>query len=354
MLGQAHTPRRRIIPLAAIALAVLAVPAVGGADSTGHGAQVRSAATLRSENTRIATKARAAVLELYSLDQRLGTARSSLAALQQQQADLNAQRASLAHERALARRSTARAQTRLGDRLRELYEQGGVEPLEVVLGAKSLDEALSSLDSLSRMSSQGQEILQQLHSARHELRSAAVQLARRDAALRAATVQARLTAAALEQTTAARSHYLSSLAATRRLNNAQIATLVASADAARVRSVHLEARASSSSGATSLASFSPASVAPPAPAADGRVLTVSATAYSLPGHTAIGLPVGWGVVAVDPSLIPLGTHMTIPGYGEAIAADTGSAVLGAKIDLWFPSLAQANAWGRRTITIVLH
>jgi len=294
------------------------------------------------------------VLELYSLDQRLGTARSSLAALQQQQADLNTERASLAHERALARRSTARAQTRLGDRLRELYEQGGVEPLEVVFGAKSLDEALSSLDSLSRMSSQGQEILNQLHSARHELRSTAVQLARRDAALRDATVRAQLTAAALEQTTAARSHYLSSLAATRRLNNAQIATLVASAHAARVRSAHLVARRASS-GATSLASFSPtSSVALPAPSAAGRVLTVSATAYSLPGHTAIGLPVGWGVVAVDPSLIPLGTHMTIPGYGEAIAADTGSAVLGATIDLWFPSLAQANAWGRRTVTIVLH
>ena len=50
----------------------------------------------------------------------------------------------------------------------------------------------------------------------------------------------------------------------------------------------------------------------------------SAVAYSLPGHTASGLPVGWGIVAVDPSVIPLGTHMTVPGYGEAVAADTGS------------------------------
>ncbi len=43
--------------------------------------------------------------------------------------------------------------------------------------------------------------------------------------------------------------------------------------------------------------------------------------------------------------------MTIPGYGEAVAADTGGAVIGATIDLWFPTLAQANAWGRRTVTI---
>jgi 3D (Asp-Asp-Asp) domain-containing protein len=81
---------------------------------------------------------------------------------------------------------------------------------------------------------------------------------------------------------------------------------------------------------------------------------VTATGYSLPGHTATGLPVGWGVVAVDPSVIPLGTRLTVPGYGEAVAADTGSAVRGATIDLWFPTLAQARAWGRRTVTVILH
>jgi 3D (Asp-Asp-Asp) domain-containing protein len=46
--------------------------------------------------------------------------------------------------------------------------------------------------------------------------------------------------------------------------------------------------------------------------------------------------------------------MTIPGYGEGVAADTGSAVQGAAIDLWFPSEAEALAWGRRTVTITLN
>ena len=84
------------------------------------------------------------------------------------------------------------------------------------------------------------------------------------------------------------------------------------------------------------------------------IITVTATGYSLPGHTATGLPVGPGIVAVDPSVIPLGTRMTIPGYGEGVAADTGSAVQGLTIDLWFPTLADALAWGRRTVTITLH
>jgi 3D (Asp-Asp-Asp) domain-containing protein len=53
-------------------------------------------------------------------------------------------------------------------------------------------------------------------------------------------------------------------------------------------------------------------------------------------------------------VIPLGTRMSIPGYGTGVAADVGSSVSGAMIDLWFPSDAQARAWGRRTVTIQLN
>ena len=49
-----------------------------------------------------------------------------------------------------------------------------------------------------------------------------------------------------------------------------------------------------------------------------------------PGHTARGLPVGWGIAAVDPSVIPLGTRFIVPGYGDAVAADTGWAIVGAR------------------------
>ena len=71
-----------------------------------------------------------------------------------------------------------------------------------------------------------------------------------------------------------------------------------------------------------------------------------------PGPT--GIPVGWGVAAVDPGVIPLGTHLTIPGYGEAVAADTGGSIVGGRIDLWFPTCAQAGGWGSRSVTIALH
>lgn len=83
-------------------------------------------------------------------------------------------------------------------------------------------------------------------------------------------------------------------------------------------------------------------------------LKVDAVAYSLPGSTALGIPVRRGVVAVDPNLIPLGTRLHVPGYGRGIAADVGWAIRGRVIDLWFPTLAQARNWGRRTVTITVY
>jgi 3D (Asp-Asp-Asp) domain-containing protein len=83
-------------------------------------------------------------------------------------------------------------------------------------------------------------------------------------------------------------------------------------------------------------------------------LKVDAVAYYLPGKTAFGVPVRKGVVAVDPKLIPLGTKLHVPGYGPALAADVGYAIKGRVIDLWFPSTAQARAWGRQTVTITVY
>ncbi len=71
------------------------------------------------------------------------------------------------------------------------------------------------------------------------------------------------------------------------------------------------------------------------------------------GYTAMGLKAQYGVVAVDPRVIPLGTRLYIPGYGFAIAADTGSAIIGDRIDLCFDTAAQAQNWGVRPITVYI-
>jgi cystine transport system substrate-binding protein len=344
-----------LLPFAAFALVVLAAPALGLAGST-QSASTQSASTLRAQNLQLAAKKRAAVLQLYSLQEQLSATQVRIASLNQKADSLRAERASLVHQLGIAKAGSRIAQAQLARRLRMLYEQGNVEPLEIVFGAKNLDEALSSLDNLSRVTGQSEDVLRQLKTARVQLAATSSKLAARQRALTSARQQAQAQAAALAQTRAARASYISSLAARRRLNESQISSLVAAAQVAQARTERLAtaAEASPPASASGSASLASATVAPPAPVAGAHELTVTATGYALSGTTATGLPVGWGVVAVDPSIIPLGTHMTIPGYGEAVAADTGGSVAGATIDLWFPSTAQANAWGRRTVTIVLH
>jgi 3D (Asp-Asp-Asp) domain-containing protein len=340
-----------MLPLAAIVLAVLVAPAVVGANPS-H----RSDA-LRARAEALAAKSHAAALDLYSLDQRLAQARTHLGALERQQASLRSQRASLRHQIAVARRGTRIAQVRIAERLRTLFEQGNVSSLEILFGSKSLDDALTALDNLDRTTLQDEEVLRQFEAAHARLASASAALARRESALAAATAGARATAVSLEQTRAQRSAYIQSLASQRRMTQRQIVDVVAAAHAAQLRTQQL-ARVTTADATARVAAAPAATIsAPPAgaatPFAGARTLTVVATGYSLGGATATGLAVGWGVAAVDPSVIPLGTHMSVPGYGDAVAADTGGAVVGTTIDLWFPTVAQANAWGRRTVTVVL-
>ena len=96
------------------------------------------------------------------------------------------------------------------------------------------------------------------------------------------------------------------------------------------------------------------------PAAQGKTLVVSATAYSrheagLSNFTATGidLSVNPMVIAVDPSVIPLGSLVSVPGYGIAIAGDTGGAIVGNKIDLHMEDLNAALSFGRQTLTITI-
>lgn len=83
------------------------------------------------------------------------------------------------------------------------------------------------------------------------------------------------------------------------------------------------------------------------PASAGR--PASDPAY---GRTATGVQVTYGVVAVDPDIIPLGTRMFIPGYGYAVAADTGGAVQGYIIDLGYPD-GVAVDWSSRWLDIYI-
>jgi 3D (Asp-Asp-Asp) domain-containing protein len=238
----------------------------------------------------------------------------------------------------VARAGLRISQRRLAERVRALYEQGKPEPLAVILGAQTLDDAVSGVEHLSRMADDDRRYIERARGARKNLIAVTARLAQREAeneSLRAAASEAAATLIRARQQKLAR---IASLAALRDGNGQRISALEANARS-------LTSLASAPAGSSTVLA---------APSSTGaRLLTVVATGYSLPGRTASGIPVGPGIVAVDPSVIPLGSTMTIPGYGQGVAADTGGAIQGARIDLWFSTHAEALAWGRRSLTIAV-
>jgi 3D (Asp-Asp-Asp) domain-containing protein len=302
------------------------------------------------------SKTRSALLDLYALDSRLHAAQAQLATLQSQAARLRTEQTLLSQQLSSTRRTLQSSQERLGANLRTLYEQGEIDPLAIVLGAQSLDDALTKLDDLTRVAEQSHAVVAVTSAAQVKLSRLRSTLAERRARLDAAVAAARGTADELAAAHAERVAFIGSL----RLKARRLAALQATAQRVEAKSQVLQAAAAqpvepaAGTEPAPPATTPAAAPAPTTPLRGGKTMTVSTTGYALPGRTATGIPVGWGVVAVDPSVIPLGTRMTIPGYGEGVAADTGGAVRGATIDLWFPTHGQALAWGRRTVTITLH
>jgi uncharacterized protein YabE (DUF348 family) len=81
---------------------------------------------------------------------------------------------------------------------------------------------------------------------------------------------------------------------------------------------------------------------------------MQATAYTYTGsHTATGNNPAVGMVAVDPTVIPLGSKMYIEGYGYAWAADTGGAIKGNVIDVFLEEQSQCVKWGRKTVKVYI-
>jgi 3D (Asp-Asp-Asp) domain-containing protein len=333
-------PRTRSAARLAGASAALVLAGVSAAAAAGP------VGSLQKQVSSLQGRTHRALLDLYALDTRLQTAQSRLTSLQAQAQRLRDQQALLRVRLVAAKHTLTVSRRALGVNLRLLYKQGDVSTLAVVLGAENLDEAVTKLDALTTMADESKKIVEATSAAQLRLVNLRRSLLARSASINAAVRDAQQTTHALASARAARLSFISQLRGQQRLKQTQISALQTAAK-------RVERKSNAIQAAALVTVESPvASTAPPATA--GRTLTVNSTGYALPGRTATGIPVGWGVIAVDPSVIPLGTRLTVPGYGEGVAADTGSAVRGATIDLWFPSLGQARAWGRRTVTITLH
>jgi 3D (Asp-Asp-Asp) domain-containing protein len=296
----------------------------------------------------LAATKRAAAVELFATEVALSRARAEADRQARLQRSLAASRARLQERSRIVRRSFEATQARIGRLLRQLYVEGEADPIEVVLGARSLDAVLEGVDALQRATRRNRALAVQ---ARSHARALAEQLGRlKLAETELAKTRRRADAAAARLADAAAEKRAVVVALERR-HDLTAARLAAEARVAEEAAEHVEAAAPHA--AETLPIDVPATGDEPV-AGGTQALVVDAVAYHLPGRTASGLPVGVGVIAVDPSVIPLGTRVFVPGYGPAVAADTGAAIKGNIIDLWMPSTAAARAWGRRTITITVY
>lgn len=333
---------------------VLLIPTAGLADDP---------ATLRAEGDELAAAQQEARLDLFALQSKLARAESALADVRRRLGALERERSSSRRQLAVARRTLAEAEGRLADQVRALYVSEQPDVLAVLLGAGTIEDAIDGLDSLHRAADATNGVLEAAQAARVRVAALLRRQTRRRDELRRLTAAATARSRELASAAADRRAYISQLQAERVLNEQEIAEAVAAAEAAQsaasVQTAVAETAPSVGSiGAQVVSEAAPPPSPQPSPQAavvpSGKTLTVVATAYTLRGTTATGIPAGPGVVAVDPTVIPLGTRMTIPGYGEGVAADTGGAIKGLRIDLWVSTLAEAAPWQWKTVTITLH
>jgi 3D (Asp-Asp-Asp) domain-containing protein len=303
----------------------------------------RQRATLRANDTGVSRAEQRTLLELYALETQLARARARVRAVARRQVALQRLGETLQIEAASVTQSMADAQTELQQQLRALYEQPSPDPIAVVLGAQSLDDAVTSLDNLRRVTQQSHALLDETVTTRARLATLLARLDSQRERLAGLRAVADAEAARLDGAAAERRATIAALERKRTVNRAALTALDTRARAAAHTTL------TSASAPEPAASSAADTVAPVT--GDTHALSVLATAYALTGHTASGLPVGPGIAAVDPSVIPLGTRFDVPGYGVAVAADTGPGVRGAMIDLWFATEAAARAWGRRNVTI---
>jgi 3D (Asp-Asp-Asp) domain-containing protein/peptidoglycan hydrolase CwlO-like protein len=335
--------RARLVGVAALVVAATCVTSANGAK-----AATASPASLTAQERQV-------LYDLYADDTAIARARTAADGATAQVAGIERRLAHARLEASLARRALQSAQSRLALRLAAWYRQGSPpDAVEIFLGAGSLSSAIDQVKLWHSATRMDRSVIVQTTLARARYRTATRSLtsARTTAPAQhdALIVQIRQ----LEQARGAKAALLASLRRRARAGRARaaarrrIVVLVHRAQRATRRSTALTPPPPSEEPTPQVQLAPPA---PPAPVHSGGSLTVGSTAYALPGTTATGLPVGQGVCAVDPSVIPLGTRFDVPGYGSCLAADTGSAVVGNRIDVWVATEAAAVAWGRRDVTI---
>ena len=271
-----------------VVVAVLATVA-GATVPAAAGAQPKSAADLRRAEAREAAQERSAELELYAIETRLASSRSELERVRAFASAVERRHGAAQRSVSVAQLQLEVADRFLAERLLALYQQGEIDPLAVLFGAESLDQAIDGLEGLSTLAAQDSRLAAQTRAWKHRARAEARRLEREVAALRRAERAAAANAAALDRDVAARRAYLAELRERRQLTGSQIAEADAKARAAQRKARTLTPTAAPIAAAAAPApeTGAPAPFVPrvdvaPTPSGGSRTFTVVASGYALP------------------------------------------------------------------------
>ena len=305
----------------------------GGGAGRQRPGRIRRPRALRAQGDDLAQKARSAELELYAIQSQLGQAQSRLAGLRGRRAPRRAARGAGARE---ARRREADPATNRrsssGDACASCTSRA--TPIRSPsCSGRVAERGDPTIDNLDR-TSPGRTCRSSPRCARRarSLRTSVARLAEQADRLEAldAPRRRRPRPPCSRPGTSARPTSRE-LARQKKLNQAQLEKLAR--DRSRAPSDEERHRGQRRRDAQR-----------PEPAADraarpaGTRMTVEATGYALPGTTATGIPVGWGVVAVDPSVIPLGhADVRSPATARASPRTRAAPSRDGIIDLWFPT-----------------
>ena len=233
-------------------------------------------------------------------------------------------------------KNISRRKEAVGDRMKDIQLNGDQRTWQALLDAENLSDFFNRAYAMTvlQISTDKQKEQQRLVSEK-----AAAEAQKKRAAETAKAEAAKKQAAADKQAQADAAAKLEAEAAEESSSQAS-----SSSTSTESSSTESSSSASSSTGESSTGS--------------GRVLQMESTAYSWReagasnlSATGIDLSKESNVVAVDPSVIPLGSLVKVSGYGFAIAGDTGGAIQGNIIDVHFDSIDQCTAWGRRQVTV---
>jgi peptidoglycan DL-endopeptidase CwlO len=271
-----------------------------------------------------------AVQEVVTLDSEIKSVNSRLDSLERKSADLQDKIITLNDEVASKRKRLARKRHALAARARNIYVNGRSSKLIMLLDSEDISEFVKRTDYINKINQRDEALVVSIKQAAGELDARLASIKRQKQEVNDVASELRSKKDRLVSARADRQKVI---------------------DSAGEQATAVEQK--SASVETKMSELNPPTVTGHR---TGRVLTMVATGYSpqepgLNDHTATGMKAQRGVVAVDPSVIPLGTRVYVEGYGNAIAGDTGSAIKGNRIDLCFDTLAECNRYGRRTVKV---